>query len=70
MRQENDEEYSINRKNPNLDVGNYITAAKVAQCTAVSDNRRKNNRKNETAKKIAAHNICIQQKLSEDFQQC
>ena len=41
-------------RNPDSSMGIYLTAAKVAQCTLVADNRReKEEAKKETAKKTA-----------------
>ena len=57
------------RKNPNPTSGIYLTAAKLAQCIMVAENRReKEEVKKETAKKTAARKVCLQQKLSEAFQ--
>ena len=59
------------RKNPNPTSGIYLTAAKLAQCIMVAENRReKEEVKKEIAEKKAICKVCLQQKQSKAFRKC
>ena len=59
------------RKNLDLSLGIYLTAAKVAQCRLVAENRRyKEEAKKEPEKKTAPQKLCLQQNRPKDFQKC
>ena len=55
------------KNNPASSLGIHITAAKVEQCRIVADNRREKVDKKETAKKTAAQNFHLQQKMIWSF---
>ena len=58
-------------RNPDLSTIIYLTAAKLAQCRLLSENRReKEEAKNETSKKTATQKLNLQKKRCEDIQKC
>ena len=64
-------EDSNTRRNPNSNLGIYLTAVKLAQCRQVAANRREiKEAKNITAKKTATRKVHLQLKRYEDLYRC
>ena len=63
--------YVTTRKNYDSILVIYLTDAEGAQCRLVDENRReKEEVKKESAKKIDAPKLCLQQNRSEGFHRC